>query len=138
MRKLLGGGDAAKIFMPLFIWITSCLVVFLIFVKFTVWAFPIFLLSFFSIIPVFCYCRRQIARFNEHSFVNEKIIFHVRNGILYVGDTKLNVTKKQREIYVDDITIAKHRHKYYGGQMYYTFIGTIQEPYVDDFVSVMI
>lgn len=134
-RKFLNGSDAIKIFLPLAIWLMSCWIAFLIFVKISPMAFPLFLLSFFSIIPVLCYCRKQIAIFNEHAFVNEEVVFHVTDGILYVGDTKLNVIKKQREIYVDNIAPAKPRLKYNGSSLTYTFIGTIQEPYVDDFIK---
>ena len=139
-RKILDGKTGLKIAAPLFIWLMAELVVFLIAVKVEIFvisfsAMLLFVIIFFTVIPIGCHMRKRAAEFRgKESFQYEEITFHTADGELYVDDIKLDVTynESQTEIFVDHI--MEWETKFGQKAMCTDFIGIVEEPYLKDFV----
>lgn len=139
-RKILDGKTSLKIAAPLFIWLMAELVVFLIAVKVEIFvisfsAMLLFVIIFFTVIPIACHMRKRAAEFRgKESFQYEEITFHTTDGELYVDDIKLDVTynESQTEIFVDHI--MEWETKFGQKAMCTDFIGIVEEPYLKDFV----
>lgn len=138
--KILDGKTGLKIAAPIFIWLMAELVSFCIAVKVETFvisflAMLLFVIIFFSVIPIAFHMRKRAAEFRgKESFQYEEITFHTADGKLYVDDIKLDVTynESQTEIFVDHIMDWETTF----GQktMCADFIGIVEEPYLEDFV----
>ena len=136
-RKILDDKNTLKkILFPLGIWLVLFFISFLIFIKVTYFALPFMFIIFFSIIPICYCCFKNTGEFRgEASFINKEVVFHAINGELYINNTRLNVkqNKYTKEIYVDDIMFLKA--PYAGTTPCATFVGIVQEPYVNGFID---
>lgn len=134
-RKILEGKTALKICAPLLVWMIAEFTTFLIAVKVEPLAIILMFIVFFAIIPI-VYCMRQkTAEFRgKESFIHENVTFHVVGGELYIDDRKVNVTynESKTEIYVDDIAIYEGKDGLQN--IWATFIGIVEEPYLEGFV----
>lgn len=135
VRKILGGRAALKMYAPIFIWLIAEFITFLIGVKVEPLALLLMIIIFFTIIPI-VYCgRKKRILWGEKSIINKEVTFNAVNGELYVDNKKMNVAynETKTEIYVDDFMIyeGKYGIKTIGA----TFIGFIEEPYLQDFIK---
>ena len=90
---------------------------------------------FFTIIPI-VYCgRKKWILWSEKSIINKEVTFNAVNGELYVDNKKMNVAynETKTEIYVDDFMI--YEGKYGVKTTSASFIGFIEEPYLQDFIK---
>lgn len=135
-RKILEGKIALKIFTPLIIWVILMFATFLIAVKINPFVIFLMFIIFFTIIPICYSIYKKTDEFRgEKSLVNKKVTFNVVNGELYVDNKKMNViqSKSKKEIYIDDI--MTYEGKYGIKTMSATFVGTIEEPYLNGFIN---
>ena len=91
---------------------------------------------FFTIIPI-CHCiyKKNDEFRGKKSLVNKEVTFNVVNGELYVDNKKMNViqSKSKKKLYIDDIMI--YEGKYGIKTKSATFIGTIEELYLNGFIN---
>lgn len=136
-RKILEDKIALKIFTPLIIWGILIFTTFFIAVKINPLVIVLTLIIFFTIIPIWRNIRKKTDEFRgEKSLVNKEITFNVVNGELYVDNKKImNVlyNKSEKEIYIDDTITCEGMRGL--KTSYSTFIGIIEEPYLNDFIK---
>lgn len=136
VRKILNGKVIAKIIIPLIIWII--LIIISLGMKNALFVFPVMVIIFFSIIPICIYIHKITDEFRgEKSFITKQVTFKTINGELYVENIKMNVkqNKSKTKIYVEDIRRLKTKSGRNTNTYYTTFIGTIEEPYLKDFIK---
>ncbi len=135
VRKILGGREALKMYAPIFIWLIAEFIAFLIGVKVEPLALFLMFIIFFTIIPI-VYCgRKKWILWSEKSIINKEVTFNAVNGELYVENKKMNVAynETETEIYVDDF--VTYEGKYGVKTIGATFVGYIEEPYLQDFIK---
>lgn len=120
-----------KDIMPLGIWLIACFAT-LFMLRTTEFAVLLMGIVFLSIIPITYFMTKKLAKEykGENGWENKEITFNVINGNLYIDNKIMNVTqnKSQTEIYIEDIIDGT-------APLMYTFMGTIEEPYVNDFIK---
>lgn len=135
-RKILEDKIALKIFTPLIIWVILIFTTFLIAVKINPFVIVLMFIIFFTIIPICHSVYKKTDEFRgKKSLVNKEVTFNVVNGELYVNNKKMNViqSKSKNKIYIDDI--MTYEGKYGVKTKSATFIGTIEEPYLNGFIN---
>lgn len=137
IRKILEDKIALKIFAPLIIWLILTFTAFVIAVKINPLAIILMFIIFFTIIPIWHSIHKGTDEFRgKKSLVNKEVTFNVVNGKLYADNKKMiNViySKSKKEIYIDDIMTCEGMHRI--KTTYATFVGTIEEPYLNDFIK---
>lgn len=132
---MLEGRAALKMYAPIFIWLIAEFITFIIGVKVEPLALLLMFIIFFTIIPI-VYCgRKKWILWSEKSIINKEVTFNAVNGELYVDNKKMNVAynETKTEIYVDDFMI--YEGKYGVKTTSASFIGFIEEPYLQDFIK---
>lgn len=135
-RKILGNKEALKLILPLAIWFVVLIATFIIGIKVTAIAFAFLIIVFLSIIPIAYHLRKSTHEFRgKESIINKEVVFNAINGELYVDNKKMRVTqnKSKTKIYVDDI--ATYKARFGAKTSSATFIGTIEKPYINDFIK---
>lgn len=141
-RRILGGnkGDMWVLY-PVIIWLVVTLTTFIVAM---VTDSTVLLLMFFvfslSIIPIFALCYKKSKKFRgDNALYVEEVTFCAKEGVLYGGDTKLPniyVDRKERCIYINDVVVLKSEVKGIPiSTQKASFIGTIEEPYYDEFLK---
>ena len=134
VRKLM----PARVFNPLWIWLILSLALLILLKYLNPIILALYLIGIvLSIIPtIYVLYQRTNEYRGENGFIEKEITFEAKNGNLYVNGNVMNnvkLGKRKKGIYVDDITTIKLMH----GQKHqtYTFVGHIEGPYVDDFIT---
>lgn len=123
---------------PLWIWVLLSFISVMMVTRVTYFAVIPMFLVFLSIIPIFCFLMKKKKEIQANAFISREVTFHVKGNELFVDDIKLNVSKDvlEKEIYVDDIRFAHVRKC--GTVPVATFIGAVEEPYVDGFLEFLL
>ena len=136
IKRIFDGEVVKKIIITLGIWLILMDITLFIGIKYTPFALLFMVIIFFSIIPIIFFMRKSTDEFRgEKAFITQEVTFKTIDGELYVKNKKMNVkqNKSKTKIYIDDI--RKVRTKYGRNTSYATFIGTIEEPYLKDFIK---
>lgn len=138
-RKILGANkNDALIFLPLAILFVLFMVFFTMFCKEIYWAAIPCLIVFFSIIPITIFLRKKTdSHRGKKAFYNEEVTFDIKDGKLYADGqmiTSIIINPRDKEIHIDNIQTSQVRVK--SGNIsanHATFIGTVEEPYMEAF-----
>lgn len=129
--------DNLKPLYPVFIWLIF-MIVSIILLMFTYFATILLFWGFLGVIPLFYYVIKYRKDFNlrKKGYEEKEVIFNIINKELYIDNKKMKVSqnKVKREIYVNDITVNVIKSKFITTRApIATFVGIIEEPYVNDF-----
>lgn len=119
--------DMARMLRPLGIWALLWAVSFFLSVKVTYYALPFMIVIFLCVIPVAWHTLKRAGGIHKNSFVNQTIAFHVMGMELYMGHMKLIAIKDENGIYLESADKE--------GLVGTSFSGTVEEPYVQEFVA---
>ena len=141
-RRILGANKKDLwIFYSILIWLGLTMSLFFAFLATDIIVlFLVFVVSFFSIIPLFIVNYKKTAKFRgEKAFFMEEVTFRIEGGELYAGETKITNIQHDRKmkcVYVNDIQQVKTEVKGIPiSSEKASFIGIVEEEYLNMFLS---
>lgn len=136
VRKIMGYKDIRKGLIP-FLMCPVLVIASLIVLRFTPFAVIGLLLVFVAIIPISIYFYKLTIPFRgKESFEKKEVVFTAKDGRLYTDEIKLDVEwdETDHSVLVDNVHLVKpFRHQ--KGTVVTRFVGIIEEPFADDFMS---